>query len=290
MRFLPSHELNKNKWDALIRSGDYYSFSFYLDAVAKNWGVYTDENYTKGFAVCYNQALGIRIIYPPFLGRYIEFIGLSEDEKEQAVHKLQGDFEVAELRLQAPAKSLRSTEILFQCMDENSSYNTLCRRMLSKARKLNYQVSPASPEQILPIVYRELSPKVKDFGTENYARLTDFVNRLNQRGSLLSLGIFDEQQQLAGGLLFYATENRIYYITGACETEARDNGGMYLCMDHAIQQALAEKKSFDFGGSNIPSVRRFFLAMGGKDHSYYACSWNHAPWWFALLRKIRKRF
>lgn len=291
MRFLKSNELNKKKWDELSQKSTYYSKSYFLDAVAKNWGAYVDENYSKGFALVYNEFLGIKIIYPVFLGRGIEFINLSEVEINESLIQVKKEFKTTELNSEIELEGFGNTiKRKYQIYSKNHPYNTQCKRMLKKVKQLNFSIQNVSHELLFPIIYDELKEKVKELSPENYTRLKNTIVNFFQAGKLISFGIFDEQNLLEGGLFFFEGEQKITYITGACKTLSRKNGGMYLAMDYAIQFALKKEKTIDFGGSNMESIRRFYLSLGGEDQFYFSYSWDKAPFWFKILRKIKKKF
>ncbi|MCS6790790.1 MAG: hypothetical protein NZ580_07410 [Bacteroidia bacterium] len=60
--------------------------------------------------------------------------------------------------------------------------------------------------------------------------------------------------------IFLWGPTRIWYIAGT--HRARGQAGTAL-LYHVIQQALAEGKTFDFSGSTLPTIERFFRQFGG---------------------------
>ena len=291
MRFLSSHELNKNKWDALVGSagGRHFSASFFLDATAKNWGVYTDENYSKGFALCYNEVLGIKLLYPPIFGRTVDFFNLDETELKQIPALLKKQFAVGYIQSETLLSFENKSEKTYQVYSPENKMSTLATRMLKKATGQGFSVRPAEFKHVLPLIKQELSGKIKELNPENLGRLEALLRALEAKNHLLCLGILDSQSRLCGGLFFARSEHRITYVLGTAQKDCRDNGGMYLCMQEAITQAASAGKMMDFGGSNIASIRRFYLALGGSDQRYFAWSWDKSPRWFRLLRNLKKK-
>lgn len=291
MQFLKSNELNKKKWDELSQNSTYYSKSYFLDVVAKNWGAYVDSDYSKGFALVYNKFLGVKIIYPVFLGRGIEFLNLSENEINEIIPKIKSEFKIGDLNSELELKPFEHlTKKKYQVYTENITYNNQSKRMLKKVKSLAYKIENVPFGEVLPIVYTELKEKVKELTPENFSRLKSTIQNFSKENKLISIGILDEQNKLEGGLFFYNDQNRITYITGASKSKARKVGGMYLAMDHIVQQALKEQKTMDFGGSNMDSIRRFYCSLGGEDRFYFSYNWDNSPFWFKILRKIKKKF
>lgn len=291
MRFLSSHELNKNKWDTLVAQagGMHFSASFFLDAMAKNWGVFVDENYTKGFAVCFNRVMGIRVLYPPLFGRTVEFFNLNPADFKTLPELLIPFFQTGFLQSGAELGLENKTLKNYQVYDPSKTPNTLAKRMLKKATERGYHIETCAFGPVLPFIRQELSAKVKELNPENLKRLETLLFSLEEQGRLLSYGIFNSENELCGGMFFALNDGKMGYILGAAGKSCRDEGGMYLCMEEAIRESLERSFQLDFGGSNIESIRRFYLALGGVDQTYFSYSWDKSPLWFRLLRNLKKK-
>lgn len=59
-----------------------------------------------------------------------------------------------------------------------------------------------------------------------------------------------------------------YYIMGGGDPELRNSGATSFCMWEAIKYSATVTKSFDFEGSMIEPVERFFRAFGAKQTPY----------------------
>lgn len=83
-------------------------------------------------------------------------------------------------------------------------------------------------------------------------------------------------------------EKSAYYLMGGGHPEKRTSGATSLVMWEAIKFASTVTDAFDFEGSMIKSVERFFRAFGGQPCPYYAISKTSSPVHFiyAELRKI----
>ena len=63
-----------------------------------------------------------------------------------------------------------------------------------------------------------------------------------------------------------------YYLMGGSDPELRSSGASSLCLWAAIQHASTVTKSFDFEGSMIEPVERFFRAFGAIQTPYFSIS------------------
>lgn len=75
----------------------------------------------------------------------------------------------------------------------------------------------------------------------------------------------------AGNLLVW-NEHCAYYLMGGGDPELRNSGATSLAMWHAIQFAATVSQVFDFEGSMIEPVERFFRGFGAMQIPYFAVS------------------
>jgi hypothetical protein len=73
---------------------------------------------------------------------------------------------------------------------------------------------------------------------------------------------------------------------GGSDPELRNSGANSLCMWEAIKFASTVTKAFDFEGSMIESVERFFRAFGARQVPYFQISKINSPF-VKIYRDIR---
>jgi hypothetical protein len=79
-------------------------------------------------------------------------------------------------------------------------------------------------------------------------------------------------------------------LKGTVSKDCKLAGGMYACLDYAINETVIDGKTFDFGGSGIDGVKQFNHNLGGKDVTYFRYTFNNGPIWFKLARKINNKW
>lgn len=79
----------------------------------------------------------------------------------------------------------------------------------------------------------------------------------------------DEQGRQHAGVYIVWDQNSAYYLMGGGDPELRNSGATSLCMWEAIKFASTVTKKFDFEGSMIEPVERFFRAFGAEQTSYF---------------------
>lgn len=287
MKIVEREHIDIHKWDdlvALSKDATLFSLSHYLDAVAENWCVLVDENYSKGIALPYSIRLGIKCLYTPIFSRYTELLG-GVDSKD-ILSYLQNYFPEANFSIKHSFSGFKGKEFVFQEIKE-LKLNQQAKRMLQKFQKADIEIKEVEEINGLVLyIEKELSEKVAVFDSASSSKMIDLVNSLKKQGVLKAFGFFEETK-LVGGMLFLTFNNRVVYLKGAANATSKAKGVMYACMNNEIKEALASSKIFDFGGSRIEGVKRFNHSFGSADVVYYNYEWHMGPLWFKAIKGMR---
>lgn len=82
----------------------------------------------------------------------------------------------------------------------------------------------------------------------------------------------DSEGRRHAGVYIVWDKNSAYYLMGGGDPKLRNSGATSLCMWEAICFASTVTRSFDFEGSMIEPVERFFRAFGAKQVPYFSVS------------------
>lgn len=102
----------------------------------------------------------------------------------------------------------------------------------------------------------------------------EYVKRLDkacvERQARKILIAEDQDGNQHAGVYIVWDKNSAYYLMGGGDPELRNSGATSLCMWEAIKFAAKVTKRFDFEGSMIEPVERFFRAFGAVQAPYFA--------------------
>jgi hypothetical protein len=82
----------------------------------------------------------------------------------------------------------------------------------------------------------------------------------------------DGKGQLHAAVYIVWDEHSAYYLMGGGDPELRNSGATSLCMWEAIKFAATVTQKFDFEGSMIEPVERFFRAFGARQIPFFQIS------------------
>jgi hypothetical protein len=287
MKLIERINIDTNKWDLLVQQsgGDVFSLSWYLDALANEWCIITDDDYTKGIAIPYTKKFGIKLGYIPVFSRYVEWFG-STEYQEDAINLLQDSFHGYNLRVRSNIELQNEVELVHQCVNQDTgTLGRQANRMLNKAAKNEYSVEESFELKFaLSIIGNELAGKFKGVDDSSIHRLRNLCVSA-AREKMLRIFSVDE----IGAIICIQSGEKLLYLKGTATELGKKNGAMYALMQKAIDFSASNKLIFDFGGSTIEGVRKFNQNLGGMDEIHFGYSKNNAPFWYNLLRRIKHK-
>ena len=68
----------------------------------------------------------------------------------------------------------------------------------------------------------------------------------------------------------------VYYLMGGVSTESKHLGGMDIVLIKSIEFALNQNKRFDFEGSMVESIEKYFRSFGAEQMPYYHIYKTHS--------------
>ena len=286
MKIIERENIDSDRWNKLVKSTDessFFSYAWYLDAVAENWCILVSDDYSCGIALPFSIRLGVETLYTPIFVRYVEVLGEG------------GDFLVLEKLIKARFANIslatkqklfsNSSKQVYQLIGNNTDRNigSQAKRMLKKASKSNFNTIQHIDYKLVTASIKEgLENKYKGLTTKSMQALEQLLKNAENENAL---NVY--QIDKFGGIVCLQDEYKILYLKGAVDDTTKKNGGMYLALNTAIEEAKNNDKIFDFGGSRVEGVRRFNINLGGKDAVYYAYKNLNYPWWYRLAKRIR---
>ena len=82
----------------------------------------------------------------------------------------------------------------------------------------------------------------------------------------------DKDKKIHSGCFIAFDNHCSYYIAGGGDPKLRNSGATSLCLWEAIKFSSTNSKIFDFEGSMIPSIERYFRGFGGQQTQLFHVS------------------
>ena len=287
--YLENKEIDYAKWDfSLSESSNrlVYANSWYLDLVCDAWDALVLNDYEAVMPLPKRKKWGIQYVYQPFfcqqLGIFSNQSGLDVDVFLEAIPK---HFKYVELNLNSGNTTSK------HCVKENVNYLLSLKPIdeLSKGFSENTKRNiKKSGKQDLTIKelgdYRDTEVFLKDFGklpvntTEEYKL---FSREALEKKCFKNYGVFLADDLLASAFVV-ETSDRVTYLNGVVAPEGKRNGAMHYLFEYLFKLYLG--KIFDFEGSNIEGIARFYKGFGAREVAYQTVKINRLPFFLRWLK------
>jgi lipid II:glycine glycyltransferase (peptidoglycan interpeptide bridge formation enzyme) len=150
---------------------------------------------------------------------------------------------------------------------ENMSLHT--RRNLSKAKeKQQILVKTGIPVEDF-ISARRKTFQRQGLSSREETILAGVIHKCREREQGDLWGGYDREGHLHCAIFVAWQESSAYYLAGGGDPAYRSSGAHSLLMWEAIRFAAGRSEKFDFEGSMLPGVERFFREFGAVQTPYF---------------------
>lgn len=303
IRHLQNNEIDYEKWDDCIDhafNGNVYAWSWYLDIVCEGWEALVRGDYEQVMPLTSGRKYGINYLYqPPFtqqLGLYSKTPSgiLSAND---FLDSLRIHYRFAEINLnrhnkishQDFSQKMRKNyelELIKPIEEIRRNYSSNISRNIRKAEKEGISiVANVDPGSIITMFRQEKGSEIRKLGDKQYQILEKLIYRSSYKNIALTAGAFDKNNELCAGTFLLKSHHRIVFLFSANNKIARQTGAMHLLIDNVVQRYSGQALTFDFEGSEIPGLARFYAGFGSTETYYPSLTYNRLP--FPLKSTIR---
>jgi Acetyltransferase (GNAT) domain len=306
------------RWDDFVRlspQGTLFHTTLWLDASGLPYrllGCFRGSELHGGFALSLvgHRAAGrphpsftpyLGIVYPPPRAKYVTEISHHKEIGSAFAKFIKDEFDFLELTFSPEVVDLQP--FIWQGFDVDLHYtyrlslesleavldnmDAARRRNLFSAEKQGVQVEVGDNfAQILRL--REMTFKRQGMAASDGSAAIRFESSLRRAGRCQGFLARSKEGELLGGVWIAWDDKRAYYLLGGFDRSAQSNNAVALAMWRAIQFTALNLKlpEFDFEGSMIPAIERFFRKFGGKITPNYTIRYRRP---IGLGRRIARK-
>ncbi|MCB9262290.1 MAG: hypothetical protein H6607_07945 [Flavobacteriales bacterium] len=291
--YLKHSEIDKTKWDNCIENAPNsmpYALSWYLDIVAKKqWDALILNDYEAVMPLPFNNKLfGFSQIYRPILTQQLGVFGqFSVQELSVFFDNIPNNFKLIRYPINYKNSNISSetkTNLVLDLLPNFELVKSNFSHGLKMALiKYSYQISETGDTDKLIEMYKtELENTVK-FGKENYALAKKLFSEIIRRemGKIYQLTVEDKTVAMAF-ILSHNNRHINLFSISRYKKQYRDSMGFLLAK--IIEKKCYQMAFFDFEGSEIDGIKKFFLSFGATPQPYYFYTKNTLPFWLKWLR------
>lgn len=142
------------------------------------------------------------------------------------------------------------------------------RRRRKKAKELGIEVFESNDikkfHELNTMTYKRQNMKPP----YNYDLIYDLYKTCKEHHSCKMYFAKDNTGDIIAANFLVYDKNTVYYLMGGINPEKRNLGGMDVLQVESIKFALENGRAFDFEGSMVESIEKYFRSFGSIQHSY----------------------
>ncbi len=302
IQYLTRRQIDIAKWDHCIYgavNGNIYGYSWYLDAMAKNWDALVLGDYQTVMPLTWNKKYGFYYLYQPAFTASTGVYGnqLNNEIINAFIRAIPKKFKLVEISLNAgnllPGHELPDSVNRVNYILPLQEDYTVIRKRYRDNHKRNIQKAiqygctlqkGIAIDDIIGLSKDSLQHLLPPMD-EDYERLKKLYQHLLTTGKTDSYGVYDNKQQLMASCVFFFSHQRAYYILVGNNPLGKTIGASHYLVDSFIQEHAGTHLTLDFEGSDIRSLAFFYNGFGAGIEYYPALRINRLPFYLKWLKK-----
>lgn len=299
--YVKRKDLDLEKYNTCIEKSNQskvFAFSWYLDIVAENWSVLVYKDYNAVMPIPWKKKFFIKYVYPPFWLLELGVFSLDDKFDIQLFFKaLFSKFKFVETRLNSKNKLNISRKYLkdgqMQVLKLEDDYTSILSNF-RKDRKKDLQRAfkndltekwNDNPNYLITLFKNNVGKRTSNIIDKDYDNLQKLISTCIKKRVGEVLSIYDKNNNIVASGFFLKHKKEVTILVSSTDFKNRKNGANTFLIDRAIYKYQKNFKVFNFGGSSINSVAKYFSSFNTVTLIYQHLKINNLP----FLLKIFKR-
>lgn len=302
IQYLRHQQIDFAKWDHCIShaaNGNIYGYSWYLDAMSKNWDALVLNDYDAVMPLTWNKKYGFSYLYQPAFTASSGVYGnrLNAGIINALLQAVPPKFKLVEISLN-PGNLLADDTIPDSVNRVNyilplqggydairKQYRENHKRNIQKAIQYGCTLEKGIDIDVIIALSKDSLQHLLPPMEEDYERLKKLYELLSAKQQAITYGVYDNKKQLMASCVFFFSHNRAYYILVGNNPLSKTFGASHFLIDSFIQEHAGTNLVLDFEGSDIRSLAFFYNGFGARVEYYPALRMNRLPFYVKWLKK-----
>ncbi|MBS1628365.1 MAG: hypothetical protein JSR09_01020 [Bacteroidetes bacterium] len=291
IQIIPLKKIDQQKWDEVIakHNGLIYSTYSYLNTICNNCYAVIVNDYEAVMALPVKRKWGVPYLYIPPFTQQLGIIGdISTELCLQVLHRIKKHFKYGDIFLNYQnnfiEQEINVTKRNNYIIDLSKGYDAVKKnyhpsvlQSLQKAQRAHCIYVPLKTTEEIINLYKNYNKKNLVHVTDNdYKKFSQLVKILTQHFKVFSRSVINENKEILSSIILLKDSRRFYNILNYTSPKGRELNANYFLYDSLFEELQDEGISlFDFEGSNIESIKKFYEKFGATNQPYYHWHFNN---------------
>jgi len=275
-------ELNEDKYNACIESSQQsliYAYSWYLDIVCDQWSVLVLNDYEVVMPLPHRKKYLIQYVHPPLWVLQLGIFSKNEFSQPDFISILEKKFRFIELRLNSENTLEKENSLFvekqFQELDLTQGHETIKnayqsdrKKDLKRAERHQLKIEWGSgAKELIQLFQNNVGKRTPEIKEKDYSNLEKLIKTCVDQNVGEVCSVYQEGQLVASAF-FLKHQETITILCSSTDFSNRKNGANTFLIDQAIQRYSGGYKTFNFGGSSMKSIAKYFFSFGAEERIY----------------------
>ena len=282
IKYIHREHLDEEKYNLCIDTSlqsKIYAFSWYLDVVCDQWAVLVLNDYEAVMPVPFRKKYLIQYVHPPLWILQLGIFSKRDYIQSDFISVIQKRFRFIELRLNF--KNLLDTDSLYFIEKQfqelkltvgyekiKKAYRSDRKKDLKRAEKSELRIEwGGSPSDLITLFQNNVGKRTPEIKQQDYQNLETLINfcLIDDYGELC---FAYEGETLVAAAFFLKHQETVTILCSSTDFSNRKNGANTFLIDEAIQRYINKYKTFNFGGSSMQTIAKYFFSFGTQEKTY----------------------
>lgn len=301
IKLLNREEIDDKRWNGCVHfalCAMPYGYTWYLDNVCEEWEGLVYGNYQIVMPLVKGKKFGMEYLHQPFftqqLGVFAD-IPLSKETMNAFFNKIPEKYKYIDIQLNESNKAPEGFETESRpnyLLDLHNSYeiirngysgNLLKNLLRAEKNGLVYN-NQLKPEVFVDFYVKNTASLIKGFKEKHKHTILRIIYQCLHYSMGSVVGVYKDKELVAANFYIFHPQRTINLLPTSSE-EGKKIGAMAYLNDIMIKMGAGQNKYFDFEGSKIEGVARFYESFGAKKVSYFRVKRNNLPFFARIFKR-----
>lgn len=286
IKLLKRKDVDEQKWNNLVNGARFslpYALTWYLDAVAENWDALVWKDYEAVMPLVWLRKMGVKCLYQPYYCQQLGVFGKAADSESLQSRFLTEAKKFAYVNINLNPSSAKVARELNLKPKRNLLLNlnldyTVLRKAYSDNHKRNiakaikggqHFAETVEVESFQKFYLENVNRKKENFKPQHEKIFKGLTQTLVHKQVGQVYAAQNYKGDLTAALMLLRHKNRIINVINTSSAEGKRSGASHFLFDALIQKFAGNELVFDFEGSSITSIAKFYEGFGPCDETFY---------------------
>lgn len=298
LKHIKHQQIDFEKWDNTIAKSQapiFYNSSWFLNVVSPNWEALVSDDYSIIFPLTVRTVFGIKVLIQPQFCQQLRLLSnrYSNNERYNNVKK-RLPFAPVLLQTNTMFKGFNNVSKQFNLIlnlgssfeDIEKNFNSNTKRNIKKSQSYNLRIESFFDSDFYIKFGKENSPY--EYSSSHFVVLQKIIEKSIEKNYGELKKVVDENGNILSVGFFISQYGRKTFLSGFSSPSGFEKRSMFFLINHSIKESIGVVNVFDFEGSKVEGIARFYRGFGAEEECYYSIENKFLKSAFNIFKKIKK--